>query len=68
MWGPHVSDRGEKRRHGWKVQSKGGNTFSQGHQRHAGLVGRLGEAARVGLARGELGRLGWTHERIQMEV
>jgi hypothetical protein len=44
-WGPHVSDRGEKRRRGWNSQSKGENTLSRGRQWHAGLVGRLGEAA-----------------------
>jgi hypothetical protein len=28
MWGPYVSDQGEKRQRGWKAQCKGGNTLS----------------------------------------
>jgi hypothetical protein len=40
MWGPHVSDWGEKRRRGWKAQCKGGKIFLRRRHRHAVQTGR----------------------------
>jgi hypothetical protein len=60
MWGPHVSDRGERRRCSPKAQTHEGNVFRRGRQGSTGLLGRLGEASaweEEWAGAGELGRL-----------
>jgi hypothetical protein len=44
IWGPHISDREERRRCGPKAQTQEGNIFRWGRQGCTGLPGWLGEA------------------------
>jgi hypothetical protein len=45
MWGPHVSDRGERRRHSWKAQTEGESAFMRRRHGACGPARPAGEAA-----------------------